>query len=187
MLVVKNTPANAGDIRDMGLIPDRKVPLEEGIALQYSCPENPQRQRSLAGYNPWGRKSRTWATLATKQQTFHWLLPISSNYWEVFIYFNIIILQFVGHLLGGSKLGLIETSSQRIYATKSGSQVCHSQSLCPCSGHCWSVPPQETLKHSKAGLAQFLVESGAHRVLFEPSESLWRIWGLILKEILPLL
>ena len=38
-----------------------------------------------------------------------------------------------------------------------------------------------------AGLAQSLVGSGAHRVLFEPSESLWRIWGLILKVILPLL
>ena len=57
----------------------------------------------------------------------------------------------------------------------------------PEAGHCWPLPPQETLKHSKAGLAQSLVGSGAHRVLFEPSESLWRIWGLILKVILPLL
>ena len=27
-----------------------------GNLLQYSCLENPQRQRSLAGYSPWGRK-----------------------------------------------------------------------------------------------------------------------------------
>ena len=29
-----------------------------GNPLQYSCLENPQRQRSLAGYNPWGRRVR---------------------------------------------------------------------------------------------------------------------------------
>ena len=52
------------------------------------------------------------------------------------------------------------------------------------------MPPQETLKHSKAGMAQSLVGSlgpGAHKVLFEPSESLWRVWGLILHVISPLL
>ena len=167
----------------------QKDPLEESTVLQYSCLEKPHRQRSLAGYNPWGRESWTWAALGTKQQqTFHWLLPVSSNYyWEVFIYFDIIVLQFVGHLLGGSKLGLMVISSKRIYVTCSASQVCRSQSLCPYSGHWWSVPPQETLKHSKAGVTQSLVGSGAHRVLFEPSESPWRIWGLILKVILPLL
>ena len=33
-------------------------PLEEGMAnpLQYSCLENPHRQRSLADYSPWDRK-----------------------------------------------------------------------------------------------------------------------------------
>ena len=35
-------------------------------------------------------------------------------------------------------------------------QVCCTQSPCPCSGHFWPVPLQETLKHSKAGLAQSL-------------------------------
>ena len=52
------------------------------------------------------------------------------------------------------------------------------------------MPPQETFKHSKAGLAQTLVGSlgpGVHKVLFEPSECLWWVWGLILKAILPLL
>ena len=39
--------------------------------------------------------------------------------------------------------------------------LCHSQVCCtgapaPAAGHCWPVPPQETLKHSKAGLAQSL-------------------------------
>ena len=49
---------------------------------------------------------------------------------------------------------------------------------------------QETFKHSKTVLAQSLVGSlgpGEHMVLFEPSEHLWRVWGLILNVILSLL
>ena len=43
VLVVKNPPANAGDIRDMGLIPGSGRSLEEGHGnlLQYSCLEKP--------------------------------------------------------------------------------------------------------------------------------------------------
>ena len=42
-LVVKNLPANAGDIRDMGLIPGSGRAPEggNGNPLQYSCLENP--------------------------------------------------------------------------------------------------------------------------------------------------
>ena len=36
MLVVKNMPANAGDIRDVGLI------SASGTPLQYSCQEQPK-------------------------------------------------------------------------------------------------------------------------------------------------
>ena len=52
---VKNLPANAGD---MGLIPGLggSAGGGHGTPLQYSCPENPHGQRSLAGYSPWGRK-----------------------------------------------------------------------------------------------------------------------------------
>jgi len=41
--VVKNQPANAGDIRDVGLIPGlgRSSGGEHGNPLQYSCLENP--------------------------------------------------------------------------------------------------------------------------------------------------
>ena len=35
-LVVKNLPANAGDLRDMGLIPESEDPLEEGKAAHSS-------------------------------------------------------------------------------------------------------------------------------------------------------
>ena len=31
-------------------------PLEEGMALQYSCLENPRGQRSLVGYSSWDHK-----------------------------------------------------------------------------------------------------------------------------------
>ena len=41
--MVKNQPANAGDIRDVGLIPElgRSPEEENGNPLQYSCLENP--------------------------------------------------------------------------------------------------------------------------------------------------
>ena len=59
-LVVKNPPANSGDLRDMGWIPGSgRSPREEnGNPLQYSCLENPQGQRSLVGYSPWVLKER---------------------------------------------------------------------------------------------------------------------------------
>ena len=52
MLVVKNQPANAGDIRDVGSIPGlgRSPRGWHGNPLKYSCLENPM-DRSLAGYS----------------------------------------------------------------------------------------------------------------------------------------
>ena len=56
--MVKNLSANAGDIRDVGLMPELGRSPDEGHGnpLQYSCLENPHGQRSLAGYSPRGRK-----------------------------------------------------------------------------------------------------------------------------------
>ena len=51
------------------------------------------------------------------------------------------------------------------------------------------MAPQERLKHSKAGLAQSPVGSlgpGAHKILFEPSEELCQVWGLVLNDFTPL-
>ena len=47
VLVVKNPPANAGDIRDVGLTPgSRRSPGGgHGNPLQYSCLENPMTGR----------------------------------------------------------------------------------------------------------------------------------------------
>jgi len=57
-LVVKNLPANAADVRDVGSTPGlgRSPEGGHGNPLQCSCLNNPHRQRSLAGYSPWGRK-----------------------------------------------------------------------------------------------------------------------------------
>ena len=50
--------ANAGDIREIGSTAGsgRSLGGGHGNPLQYSRLENPQRQRSLVGYSPWGRK-----------------------------------------------------------------------------------------------------------------------------------
>ena len=58
VLVVKNMPDNAGDLRGVDSIPGSgKSPGGgHGNSLQYSCLENPNGQRSLAGYSPQGPK-----------------------------------------------------------------------------------------------------------------------------------
>ena len=58
--MVKNLPANAGDVRDMGLIPVGKIPGGgHGSPLQYSCLENPMDRGDSGGRlwsSPRGRK-----------------------------------------------------------------------------------------------------------------------------------
>ena len=56
VLVVKNLPANAGEVRDVGSIPGsgRSPGGGCGNPLQYSCLENLCGQRSLVAYSPWG-------------------------------------------------------------------------------------------------------------------------------------
>ena len=57
-LVVKNLPADAGDIRDMGSIPGwgRSLGGGQDNPLQCSCLETPHGQKSLVGYSPEGHK-----------------------------------------------------------------------------------------------------------------------------------
>ena len=57
MLAVKNLPASAGDLRDLGSIPESGRPPEGGPGnpLPCSCVENPM-DGSLVGYSSWGRK-----------------------------------------------------------------------------------------------------------------------------------
>ena len=67
-LVVKNLPANAGDMRGVGKVPCRRI-----CALQFSCPESPHGQRSLGGYSPQGCTESD-STKATDHSHTHCLI-----------------------------------------------------------------------------------------------------------------
>ena len=54
---------------------------------------------------------------------------------------------------GGSMVGLMVTSSKKAYAIPRSAAPRAPASM---AGHSWPIPPQETLKHSKTGLAQSL-------------------------------
>ena len=54
---------------------------------------------------------------------------------------------------GSSMVELMETSSKRAFVTPRSAAP---RAPAPEAGHCWPVPPQEMLTHSKAGLAQSL-------------------------------
>ena len=67
--MIKNPPANAGDVRDVGFIlASGRFPRGGQVSpLQHSCLKNPYRQRSLLGGNPHSRKESdttdtTWHT-----------------------------------------------------------------------------------------------------------------------------
>ena len=67
MLLVKNLPANSGDVRDPGLIPrlGRSPGGGHGHSLQYSCLENPM-ERGAWRASPWTHKeSDTMEQLST--------------------------------------------------------------------------------------------------------------------------
>ena len=61
-LVVKNLPANAGDIRDVGSIPgsERRPGEGNGNPLQYSCLENPMDRGAWQATVLEVAKSQTW-------------------------------------------------------------------------------------------------------------------------------
>ena len=56
--VVKNPPANEGDISNVGLIPvsGRSPGGGNGNPLQYSCLANPVDRGAWLGYSPWGHR-----------------------------------------------------------------------------------------------------------------------------------
>ena len=76
-LVVKNLPANAGDIRDAGLIPGsgRSPGGGHGNPLQYSCLENPMDREAWWATvhrvtKSWTRLKRLDATLGLLKTLF---------------------------------------------------------------------------------------------------------------------
>ena len=80
-MVVKNLPASAGDIRDMGPILGlgRCSTEGNGNPLQYSCLENSMDRGNLVGYSPQHRKeSDTTERLRTCARTHTQILtPLS--------------------------------------------------------------------------------------------------------------
>ena len=60
-LVIKNLPANAGDIRDVGLVPrlGRSPEVGRDNPLQYSCLENPMDREAWQATVHGVTKSRT--------------------------------------------------------------------------------------------------------------------------------
>ena len=76
-LVVKNLPANAGDVRDVGLIPGsgRSPGGGHGNPLQYSCLENPMDREAWWATvhrvtKSWTRLKRLDATLGLLKTLF---------------------------------------------------------------------------------------------------------------------
>ena len=90
----------------------------------------------------------------------------------------------MGCLLSSSVVGLMVTSSKRAYATP---RTAAPRAPAPVAGHCWPGPPQETLKHSKAGLAQCMWSLLVSSRFCSRHLSVWQVWVLILNVISPLL
>ena len=77
VLVEKNLPAKAGDVKDVGSTPGSGRSLGEGNGnpLRYSCLETPWTE-GLVGLSPWRCKSRTWL----KQLHTHCILTTVQSY-----------------------------------------------------------------------------------------------------------
>ena len=81
VLVIKNLPAIAGDIRDTGLILGLGISPGggHGNPLQYSCLQNPHGQRTLVGHSSLGHKQLD----TTEKLSTH---TSSNSYVEVLIH-----------------------------------------------------------------------------------------------------
>ena len=130
VLVVKNPPANTGDIRGVGSIPESGRSPGEGDSkpLQYSHLRNPRNRAAWRATSPWGcKESDTTERLA---MTTNWLSRLWFGYKDVshcvcvcwvegsaffayfFKYFILLkIIDFFGHT--GSSLALGHTGSSR--------------------------------------------------------------------------
>ena len=79
VLVVRNLPANAGDVRDVGSIlrSGRSLREEHGNPLQYSCLDNPMDRGAWRAIVHGVAKSRTLRQLLTLKLTFTLSLSLS--------------------------------------------------------------------------------------------------------------
>ena len=107
-------------------------------------------------------------TLASKvkfpggSQSLWWVPKLRNLLWALELlqqcekFFGIIVLQFMGCLLGGSVVELMATFSKRTDATCHASQVCCSQNPCPHSRSlltCASTEDTQTLKGRSASVS----------------------------------
>ena len=95
VLVVKNPPANARDIRDMGLIPGsgRSPGAGNGNPLQYSCLENPMDRGAWRAAVYGVAQSQTLATTHALMSCKNSLYVCTQDLYQ--IHFANIFLQFV--------------------------------------------------------------------------------------------
>ena len=82
-LVIKSSPTNAGDVRDVGSIPGWGDALEEGITPVF-LPGESHGQRSMVGYSPQvcQESGQDWSDRmhACKELVKHSKLPICSTF-----------------------------------------------------------------------------------------------------------
>ena len=83
----------------------------------------------------------------------------------------------------GSMVGLMATSSKRVYAIPRSTAP---RAPAPTAVHCWPIPLQKILKHSSVSVSVGLLGPGAHKVCLSPL-SISQVWGLILNMISSLL
>ena len=82
------------------------------------------------------------------------------------------------------------TSFKRVYATCCTVKVCYSQSPCPHKSPLLtssSTGDTQTLKGRSGSVSVGTMSLGAHKVLFQPPEHFWQVWGLVLNVISPFL
>ena len=98
--MVKNPTANAGDIRDVALIPGlgRSGAGDHGNPLQYSCLENLHGQSNLGDYSPEGQKE-----LNMTEATWY-----TCN--SIWVYYKSSIYSNIGENLSNFKFGLLQIS-----------------------------------------------------------------------------
>ena len=83
--------------------------------------------------------------------------------------------------------GVNGTFSKRAYATGCVTRSPATRASAPAAGHCWPIPPQETLKHSSGSASVGSLGPGAHKVLFESPSVSGRYGVLILNVLSPFL
>ena len=124
-LLIKNLPANAGDIRDTGLIPGlgRSPGVRHGNLLQYSCLKNPMDNGAWQATLHSVAKSQKWLKqLSSSSKGAKPLVLYEHFFFNVFIFnWRIIALQYVvgfWHTLGWISHGYTYVPSLFIWTLK---------------------------------------------------------------------